>query len=218
MPSWAKQTYDALPEATRQEALVPGSWGRRMAHLAKEGKLVSGTAGVITTIETIVNSTNGANFQFNNIPQTYTSLHLVGTVKKAGAHQTSPIGIRCNGDATANYHSGLHYADGTVAVNTHIIDTTNAQIARVPGTDVGNLADRYGSFTVDIPNYTRTDVAKTFLSRFQHSRTNAVADMQSGSFSSLWRSTAAITSLTVVSDAEDGFVTGSKVTLYGVSA
>jgi len=141
---------------------------------------------------------------FSSISGTYTDLILVFT----GSNATSNNGLRLrfNSDSGTNYSSTYVYGNGSSAASSVGANTTGGQIAvDINSTQATSIAH--------IMNYSNTTTYKTFLGRGSSSGTYADANV------SLWRNTAAITSVTVLlGGGTSNFSVGSTFTLYGVKS
>lgn len=143
---------------------------------------------------------------FSSISSGYTDLRLVlmGTATAALTPR-----IRLNGDTATNYSNTFLYGDGTSALSAR---TTNSTFFNVTYNT---------SWSSTIPAMVTTDIFSYAGSTNKTALTTASVD-QNGSGSverivSLWRSTAAITSITILSSAST-FAAGTTATLYGIKA
>ena len=161
------------------------------------------------TYEPIATTTLGSNatsYTFSSIPSTYTDLIIVC---RAGALSNSDLTFRFNGDTGTNYSSTFMYGDGT-----------NAGAARTTSVSFG-YSDYYGSIEtlgnsvhiIQIMNYSNTTTYKTVLARGNNASTGRGVD----AVANLWRSTAAINSVTLIG-ANANIIAGSTFTLYGIKA
>lgn len=159
-----------------------------------------------TTYEAIATQTlssSAATVTFNSIPSTFTDIILACSIIYDTT--TANVQLRYNGDSGSNYSTTILAGNGSSAVSTRFTNQSN-----------GWLLDYYGAtanepFTkiVHIMNYANATTYKTGLARNSSGR-----EAMSGV--GLWRSTAAITSLTL---AQGGlFLSGSTFTLYGIKA
>jgi hypothetical protein len=158
-----------------------------------------------TTYEPIATNTLGsaaASVTFSSISATYTDLRLVinGIISTA----IDPVTINFNGDTGSNYSYTLLYGDGTSALS--------ARTANLTAIRAGYLGTVQGLTNVDIMNYSNTTTNKTVIGRGNVSNWGVTAQV------SLWRSTAAITSMTIQSLSSYNFSTGSTFTLYGIKS
>jgi hypothetical protein len=158
-------------------------------------------ASTYTPIATnTVSGSTTATVTFSSIPATYTDLVLVASGTAVGP---SDCVIYFNGSQATNYSWTRLYGNGSAASS-----VTNATQTSIT---VGTLWTTVGNMIVNIQNYSNSTTFKTVLSR-NNSPANYVA-----AFSGMWRSTAAITSLSFVSGNE--YITaGTTITLYGIAA
>jgi hypothetical protein len=153
-----------------------------------------------TPIATNTLGSNQSSVTFSSISGSYTDLVLVfnGTITTSAASW----GLQFNSDTASNYSNTALYGDGSSAASNRATSATST-ISSFSGTD-------NSTNIVQIMNYSNSTTYKTALSR-----------NNGGGFVSarvaLWRSTAAITSITAVTSSNQ-FATGSTFTLYGISA
>ena len=151
-----------------------------------------------------VTGSAAASVTFSSISQGYTDLIVIfnGT---GTSGSTNDIGLRLNGDTGTNYSNTLIYGSGSVAGS---------------GRHTGLTFFRgwYLSSTVqttcifNVMNYSNTTTFKTVIGRSNIS--NAEVDAAVG----LYRSTSAITSLSLTPQGGASFTVGSTFSLYGISA
>ena len=173
--------------------------------------LVLGTVGSQNTksflssfesIQTINLSGGETTLTFSSIPQTYTHLQLRGFTKGGGSR------IQFNGDTGSNYNRRYVYGNGTSALAGEQISQTYSSIID----NISQQANTFNPSIVDIYDYTSTNKFKNML---------CVTGYDDGSssnceiffFSGLWRSTSAITSLTLTGGT---FAQYSTFSLYGI--
>jgi hypothetical protein len=159
-----------------------------------------------TTYEPIA-TTNGtgssATITFSSIPGTYTDIIIMGTSK--GSFNDENINIRFNSDTGANYSWTILDGNGSGASSDRNSTSNNTYIrGGVSGTS--NSANIF-----QINNYANTTTYKTAITRANNTgaRLRAVVG--------LWRSTSAITSVSLVNDSGN-FSTETTFTLYGIKA
>ena len=145
---------------------------------------------------------NAASITFSFIPQTYTDLALVSVF---GASVGMDIHIRFNGDNTNNYSTTRLFANGTSAFSGRVLDS-----GIQPRTSVNQASTVTTILRENIMNYANTSPSKTTIGRYDYAG-------QVETHVGLWLSTAAITSVSMVSIGQQ-FVTGSTFTLYGIKA
>lgn len=144
-----------------------------------------------------------SSYTFTSIPSTYTDLVLIMSGSKTSA---SDITLRVgNGsvDTGSNYSRTFIYGDGSSAVSGRQSSQTSISVAY--------FNTIQSNFILNINNYANTTTNKTILSRWNAS------DVVVGAIACLWRSTAAIDTLSLTNVAGN-FATGSTFTLYGIKA
>jgi hypothetical protein len=153
-----------------------------------------------TPIATYTLSSAQAAYTFSSIPSTYTDLVVVinGTF---GAFNT--LFMQFNGDTSSIYSDTGLNGSGSAA-SSYRSTGGNASGA-------GGMGATRSTTIIQVQNYSNASVYKTTLWR-----ANSPSDyVQAGV--SLWRSTAAINSITFTANATT-FQTGSTFTLYGIAA
>lgn len=163
-----------------------------------------------TPIATQTLGSTTSSVTFSSIPSTYTDLVLV--LGSLGMNSAGSAGkLTFNGDTATNYSNTILYGTGST---TGSFRESNANNIRIYGGAVGMTANNNNdTVIVQIQNYSNTTTNKTVLTRCNIS--SGEVDAMVG----LWRSTAAINSLTVISyNGTDRFTVGSTFTLYGIAA
>ena len=156
-------------------------------------------------IATTTLSTSASSVTFSSISGSYTDLVLISTATVSSG--AADLYLRFNGDTAGNYSATILTGDGSTASSTRF--TNDA---------AGLILDYYGSVgttghicIAHIMNYSNATTYKTVLSRAN--RASSGTDAVVG----LWRSTAAITSVTIRTSGGN-LATGSTFTLYGIKA
>ena len=157
-----------------------------------------------TPIATTTLGSATTSYTFTSVPQTYTDLILVFN----GQIQVNTF-FRFNGDSGTNYSQNSMWGDGTTAASHRESNISQTYI----GDYIGNPLNNAGSMLImQIQNYSNTTTYKTTLYRASNVSKLSEAGV------SLWRNTAAITSVTVSSDSTNGMLAGSTLTLYGIAS
>ena len=156
---------------------------------------------------TLANSTT-LSVTFNSFSG-YTDLFLVYSTKSQGPYDFQGSYLTFNGDTGTNYSYTQITGDGSSAASSR-----QSNVSAIPsGLDIGTTqSGKWSVNTMSIMNYSNTTTYKTTLSRKNAQPSLTVASV------GLWRSTSAITSLTISRDDTNGFTTGSTFTLYGIKA
>jgi hypothetical protein len=158
-----------------------------------------------STYEPIATQTLGsaaASVTFSSIPSTYTDLVLVINPTMAS---NADVTIIFNGDTANNYSSTYLSGNGTTASSSRFSTFPKIYLDSI------NTGTGIVQYNVSIMNYSNATTYKTALARFASAGVGTQATV------GLWRSTAAITSMTITGDTVN-FTTGSTFTLYGIKA
>ena len=160
-------------------------------------------------IATTATTTASPAITFSSIPQTYTDLFLVISIRANSTPTSFGTGIRFNSDTGSNYSRTVVYGSGSSAVSFR--DTNQTRIFYSAGS---TTASQFNVIRLNIMNYSNASIYKTVVAR-----NDDISDVTSAS-SALWRNTNAITSVTITpyDDNSTGFATGSTFTLYGIKA
>lgn len=155
-------------------------------------------------IQTTTLGSAAASYTFSSIPSTYTDLKLVITGTSVGAY--ADIDLRFNSDTATNYSWTALAGNGTAASSYRASTQTATRM-----TNQGYMTSSQAVLIADIMNYSNATTYKTVLSRSNNAVTGTDAVV------GLWRSTAAITSVTVIGNGSN-LATGVSLTLYGIKA
>jgi hypothetical protein len=148
----------------------------------------------------------------SSIPSTFTHLQ----VRLFGRDERSASGddvlMRFNGDTGSNYSRHYLFGDGTAlgaggggSVSSMYFGTVSAASA---------TSGMFGSVIGDILDYTNTNKNKVIRSIGGSDRSGSgEITVNSGA----WYNTAAITSITILSNSSTNFVAGTRVDLYGIT-
>jgi hypothetical protein len=175
--------------------------------------LVGSFAPVSGDFQSIASATgtgSSGTITFSSIPSTYKHLQIRCTTQLSSTDNYAIF--RPNNDSsTANYTFHSMYGDGsTTTADGYITGLTGALVSY--GTDSGHPTNTTGSGIVDIIDYASTVKYKTIRSFTGYdSNGNGIVFL----ISSLWKSTAAINSLTVVAQTGN-FTTNTIISLYGI--
>ena len=160
-----------------------------------------------TPIKTVTLSSAVAEVSFTSIPSSYTDLVLVCNGKMvSGTANNNLLGF--NGDSlslSTNYSRTYLYGDGASALSGRSTNTTSLAFPYFDGTN-------FNITIVNIMNYANTTTYKTAISRNSQPLETTTAEV------GLWRSTAAISTITITRGGSINFDTGSTFSLYGIAA
>lgn len=144
---------------------------------------------------------------FSSIPATYTDLILISVATNTNSNGTG-LGIRFNSDTATNYSKLYLYGDGTSAVSGRNANQTSISISNMDVTTA-----EFGTAVTHIQNYSNSTTYKTLLSRGGATTSGNLVIFYTGT----WRSTAAISTITLLPDAGN-LNANSTFTLYGITA
>lgn len=162
------------------------------------------------TYDPIATTTLGsaaASITFSSIPATYTDLRIVVTGKPTSG---SFMWMRYNSDSATNYSVTVLSGDGASAASAAISNA--AQIT----------CKAYSSDGTTNPTFYSIDVFSYAGSTYKTSLCSTSSDDNGSGYVqrivSLWRSTSAINTVTLLRNASDTFAAGTTATLYGIKA
>jgi hypothetical protein len=154
---------------------------------------------------------------FNNIPQTFTDLKLVTSVRSnttTGGGPGDPLSVRFNG-ASANYNHNYLIGLGTnsVIVGNNGYGYTPNYLWLAYLNENGTTANTYASNDYYIPGYTGGNFKSVIIDSVTEN--NAAGALQS-LLSGVWLDTSAITTMTIYA-LGGGIRQHSTFTLYGIT-
>jgi len=164
-------------------------------------------------IESKTLGTAQASIEFTSIPQTFTDLIALVSVRSADTSTFERLSVRFNSDSGTNYSNRFLIGDGGSASSSN---RTGANLfsleAGVQGTN--STSNTFANGQLYIPNYTSAVVKS--LSSDSVTENNATPAGQAIT-AGLWNNTAAITTITFsYFIGASNLVAGSTVSLYGV--
>lgn len=167
-------------------------------------------ASTYTPIATTTLGSATASYTFSSIPSTYTDLVLV--MGSLGINNAASAGkLQFNGDTGSNYSVTFMYGNGSSVGSSRNTSQTDM---RIYGWQAGNVANSNNdNVIINIQNYANTTTYKTAITR------SNLPQNETASAVGLWRSTAAINSITLRTyNGTDLWTAGSTFTLYGIKA
>ena len=207
-----------MSEATRPvgNELVGGIVDLNRRLTLMETRYVRLAGNPVTLYDTTLTA-SAASIDFTGIQQNFTHLQLKYSMRgdAAGVDNIAAL-IRFNGDTGANYDAIYSLAiglSGTVPV-VNSIGATSALTSFVPASTAA--ANLFGSTAFEISDYAiGTKEKMLFTSYGLKVGTADGSKVRFGTSAGFWRSTAAITQITIL-PLSGNFVTGSRATLIGV--
>jgi hypothetical protein len=164
-------------------------------------------ANTLIPIQTYTLTSATASVTFSNIPQNYTDLKIVCSMRSARVDTDDSIALEFNNVST-NLSIRRILGTGSAASSAN---TTSIPI-RVPADNVAS--NTFGNTEITIPNYTASQNKSVSIDNVTEANaTLTFAELVAG----LWSNAAAITSIKFTSQNSQNFMAGSTFTLYGVS-
>lgn len=168
-------------------------------------------ANTYTLISSYTASTSPTSFSFTSIPQTYTDLKLVLSLRGSRSAFYSNISVLVNGSSSAIYDmKWLYSSSGTVTNYSYTGDTELGQYVNGSTSN----SSTFNNLDMHFLNYTNSENKVISVD-------NAVEDNSTSTFllieSELARTTSAITSLTINGSGNNyTFANNSTAYLYGI--
>jgi hypothetical protein len=151
-------------------------------------------------IATATTSTSPGSYTFSSIPSTYTDIYYVIRAPSAGY---TNLTVRVNGDTGSNYSVTQLYGNGVSAASLRYTSITNG---------LGGVGNGASIMRGNFMNYANTTTYKTWVSRGGTGNGTYIDAVVS-----MWRSTAAINSITFIPEGTT-FENGTTLTIYGIKA
>lgn len=162
-----------------------------------------------------VNLSGGAasSITFSSIPSTYKHLQLRMMLRSTdGGGNAGPI-LRMNSDSGSNYNYHLLEGNGTSVTSGASANASFLTFGNCPAG--GTAAGTFGTFVIDILDYADTNKFKTTRSLFGYD-VNALPLGAVDFFSGAWRSTSAISTISLTMFTGSNFAQYSHAALYGI--
>ena len=159
---------------------------------------------------TTVSGSSTTLITFSSISGSYTDLILVADI--GAMSEITAFRFRFNDDSGSNYSYVQMSGNGSAAASTK----DNNQVSGLVSGALLNTTDR-SIFIMNIMNYSNTTTYKTTINRGNR---GASSEAAVSACASMWRSTSAITKVTVSPNYGGSVVipAGSTFTLYGIAA
>ena len=184
-------------------SILPGIYASQIT-----GHLVTSS---YESIATVTSSGSAGSLTFSSIPSTYKHLQIRGILRTNDTGAWNNQGMQFNSDTATNYNYHTLWGDGTSATSGAATSTSSYNdFMRAASNSL--TAGIFGASVVDILDYANTSKYKTV-------RVLAGGDSNGagmvGLTSGLWRSTSAITSITIIPSGGTA-IQYSSFALYGI--
>jgi hypothetical protein len=155
-----------------------------------------------TQIATNTLGSAASSVTFSSIPGTYTDLIIASSIISNSTSNDTKV--QFNGDTNSNYSMTRMYGEASATGSDRSTNATSMHLGRNSTTVTPNI--------FHIMNYSNTTTYKTALGRSGFATGIVLANV------GLWRSTSAITSVTILITGGDTFSANSTFSLYGIAA
>ena len=174
------------------------------------GNLYAPTGNYESIATVTVGSGGSSSVSFTSIPSTYTHLQVRAILRGTSALGEVNCESRFNSDSGSNYSRHQLYGDGSAVGASATTSSTIMVVGSVP--DSSKSANIFGSFVLDILDYTNTNKYKTTRTLYGYDANGSGIIILR---SNLWMSTSAISSISF-SPASNNWAQYSSFSLYGV--
>jgi hypothetical protein len=158
-----------------------------------------------------------ASYTFSSIPQTYTDLILYSSVQ-GQANGCAPTLVLNNVTSGTLYSVSILYTDGlTTWSGARGTNLNNFDIGTTSGLPYANT-NQYAPVIAHFMDYTNTSINKTIFYSYYNATGGYVGGADISHAAGLFRSTSAITSITVSVNNGKTIPVGCTYTLYGIKA
>ena len=171
--------------------------------------------GSFESIATVSGNGSSSSFTFSSIPATYSHLQVRLISRGTRAFASEQLYIRLNGDGASNYAYHYVYGDGSGAAAGLNTSVSVFLVTEFPG---GNeTSNIYSSSVIDIldSNSSNKNTTMRAITAYDNNGNTGSYTGKVWVASGLWMNTAAVTSLTVLSNG--AFASNTSIALYGVN-
>lgn len=169
-------------------------------------------SGVWRPISDTTLGTAASSVDLSSIAADWTHLVIHAWGRGTTTATSVALNVTFNGDTSSNYDTQTLNAAGSTLTAAESFARANIQTAGFPA--ASGSASRYGAQRIIIPFYTAS-THKTVLTDVSRFYNDTTTNFLHESLFGVWRSTAAITQVTLTANAGN-LDTGTRVTLYGV--
>ena len=179
--------------------------------LLSQGGGANGGAAAFELISTAYGTGSSGTITFSSIPSTYKHLQIRYTGKITWGIEIAVMSLRFNSDSASNYNYHRMY-DNAPSVASDSSGGTITEISTFT-LDAGATGNElvFGAGVIDILDFASTTKNKTVRGLTGVKNSGSRISLSSG----LWRSTSAVTSLSLIAPVGN-FTTTSRFSLYGI--
>lgn len=163
------------------------------------------------SIATVTGTGSSSTITFSSIPSGFRHLQIRGIAQSASSGTDGAMRLQINSDTGTNYSE--HYLQGDGSTVSSFGTANNSYIYVARPIRNSSYPSTVGVFIIDILNYTSTSQFKTIRSLSGNDINGAGLLIQ---HSGNWRSTSAITSISLYDPSSINYTTNTIVALYGI--
>jgi hypothetical protein len=164
-------------------------------------------------IQTYTLTSATSSVTFSNIPQTYTDLKIVASLRGTSGFATMQLYMRFN-SSTSGYSARQLYGNGS-SLTTDALSNSGAAISIVNMNTSVSTANVFSSTDIYIPNYSLG--SNKSISAESVTENNSTGEALAGLTAGFLSNNAPITSINFTNQSASDFLAGSTFTLYGIS-
>lgn len=170
-------------------------------------------ANTYTLIETKTLTSTVASVVFSSIPQTYTDLKIVWSARTNWTSAVDSLYIRFNSNSSSYQSKQMLGFSNNGNVYSES-DPTNTSVVSYTATGSTAYANSFSAAEMYIPNYTSSTYKNCVLDGTMINDT--ASNSWTNTSNSLWSNSAAINSITFISNNGASFIANSSFSLYGI--
>ena len=171
----------------------------------------AGGGGSYESIATATGTGSSGTITFSSIPSTYSSLQIRVMTRSSSTGRN--IQVRFNSDTGANYAEHNLRGNGSTAAASGSASTTSIESGWIAtSADATNVM---GVSLIDVHDYASTTKNKTLRAMSGLDNNGATTNERIYLYSGLWMNTAAINSISIISNSGN-WTTSSVFSLYGI--
>ncbi len=170
--------------------------------------------GSFDLLETTLITTNTASVTFSNLNNysAYKHLQLRMTTRTSRTDFSLSVNdLRFNADTGANYSRHSLEGNGSSVASGYPGGATN-EIALISSVTNEQTANIFSGLVVDILDYSNTSKYTTIRALGGQASSNSRVMLVSG----VWMNTAAVTSITLLPSSSYSYISGTRISLYGI--
>jgi hypothetical protein len=170
-------------------------------------------ANTYTLISSNVLASSAASVTFSSIPATYTDLVVRASIRSDRAAVNDGLFLTFNSDTASVYSATSLYVNNSTTVLSGRANGTPSDTFYYYTDGANATSNTFSNTELYIPSYTASQNKPLSLTSMAEGNTT---NFSMGANAGLWRNTAAMTSINIVSFVGANFVTGSSFYLYGI--